>query len=145
MEQFMEKVKAFAAKAVAKTKVMIESAEDTTYQYDPQDIEKNKWQGWLSYLSFLCLIPLFMNMFGSKKSEYGTYNAKQGFTLAVIEIVALLVLDIFDGLPLIGWIFALAGWLVKIAAFILSVVGIMNVCAGKAKELPFIGKIRFIK
>ncbi len=145
MEQFMEKVKAAMDKFIAKAKVMIESAEDTTYQYDPQDIEKNKWQGWLSYLGLLSLIPFFMNMYGSKKSEYGMYNAKQGLNLAIIELVAILVLDIVDGLPLIGWIFVIAGWLVKIAACILSIIGIVNVCNGKAKELPFIGKIKIIK
>lgn len=108
---------------------------DTTYEYEQSDIEGNRVLALISYLSLLCLIPLFM-----KKSAYATYHAKQGLVLAIAEIVLLAFLSIFSGIPLIGLIFRLARFLVKLASVGLSVLGILNVLNGRAKELPFIGR-----
>ncbi len=83
----------------------------------------------LSYINFLCLVPLF----AAKDDEFATFHAKQGLTLFIVEIITLAIALI----PVIGRTIAAIGW---VAWIILSVLGIMNVLQGKKKELPFIGR-----
>jgi len=113
---------------------MVKNTPDTTYNYSQSDIEQNRLLALISYLSFLCLVPLLM-----KKSAYATYHAKQGLTLAIIELVLWAVLGLFGGIPLIGFIFRIVRWFANLAFIAMSVLGILNCLSGKAKELPFIG------
>lgn len=45
-------------------------------------------------------------------------------------------------LPIIGWILAP---IISLATLALTILGIVNVCQGKAKELPIIGKYKILK
>lgn len=114
---------------------------DTTAEYDAQDIRNNKAMAILAYLSWLVLIPLF----AAKESKFARFHCNQGVVLAVAEIIAVIVLSILDGLPLIGWIFSIAGSLLGLVCFIFAVLGIINAANGKAKELPIIGKFKILK
>lgn len=129
---------------------------DSTAQFDPADIQQNKTMAVLAYLSFLVLVPLF----AAKESRFARYHANQGLTLALCELV-LLVLQgivatmvtaaaaqsIFGGpsastglLGLLGAAIGLAG----LGIIVLAVVGIVNAANGRAKELPLVGKIRLL-
>ena len=142
----MEKFTAKVNEIIAKIKVIIANTPDTTYEYDTQDISANKWQGLLAYLGPLCLVPILLNLFGGKKSKYGMYHANQGLNLLIIDLIGKYVLaGIFGKIPLIGWIFRIANLLVILASCLMVLMGVLNVVAGKAKELPFIGKIKLIK
>ena len=114
---------------------------DTTAEYDAQDIQNNKIMGILAYLSWLVLIPLF----AAKDSKFARFHCNQGIVLAVAEIIAVIVLSILDGLPLIGWIFSIAGSLLGLVCLLFAVLGIINAANGKAKELPIIGKFKILK
>ena len=114
---------------------------DTTSEYDAQDIRNNKAMAILAYLSWLVLIPLFT----ARESKFARFHCNQGIVLAVAEIIAVIVLSIFDGLPLIGWIFSIAGSLLGLVCFLFAVLGIINAANGKAKELPIIGKFKILK
>ena len=117
---------------------------DTTFSFDPADIEKNKGMALLSYLSWLVLIPLL----AGNKSPYVRFHANQGLVLAIVEIVwgvvsAILsrILDsMFWPLTLISSLLPL----VNILFGILAILGIVNAVSGKAKELPVIGRIRLL-
>ena len=114
---------------------------DTTSDYDVQDIQNNKVMAILAYLSWLVLIPLF----AAKESKFARFHCNQGIVLAVAEIIAVIVLSILDGLPLIGWIFSIAGSLLGLVCLLFAVLGIINAANGKAKELPIIGKFKILK
>ncbi len=114
---------------------------DTTAEYDAQDIRNNKAMAILAYLSWLVLIPLF----AAKESKFARFHCNQGIVLAVAEIIAVIVLSILDGLPLIGWIFSIAGSLLGLVCLLFAVLGIINAANGKAKELPIIGKFKILK
>lgn len=114
---------------------------DTTAEYDAQDIRNNKAMAILAYLSWLVLIPLF----AARESKFARFHCNQGIVLAVAEIIAVIVLSILDGLPLIGWIFSIAGSLLGLVCFLFAVLGIINAANGKAKELPIIGKFKILK
>ena len=114
---------------------------DSTGDFDQQDIQNNKIMGILAYISWLVLIPLF----AAKESKFARFHCNQGIVLAVAEIIAVIVLSILDGLPLIGWIFSIAGSLLGLVCFLFAVLGIINAANGKAKELPIIGKFKILK
>ena len=114
---------------------------DTTAEYDAQDIRNNKAMAILAYLSWLVLIPLF----AARESKFARFHCNQGIVLAVAEIIAVIVLSILDGLPLIGWIFNIAGSLLGLVCFLFAILGIINAANGKAKELPIIGKFKILK
>ena len=114
---------------------------DTTAEFDAQDIQNNKAMAILAYLSWLVLIPLF----AAKESKFARFHCNQGIVLAVAEIIAVIVLSILDGLPLIGWIFSIAGSLLGLVCLLFAVLGIINAANGKAKELSIIGKFKILK
>ena len=86
------------------------------------DVAENKLWALLGYLGVLCLIPLL----GRKESEFAQFHAKQGLVL------------------LIGWVvswFPVFGWAIGIIAFVLSIMGIINVLSGKKEKLPIVGDL----
>lgn len=118
---------------------------DTTAQYDPADVEKNKAMGVLAYLSWLVLIPIF----AAKDSRFARFHANQGLVLFIASaifgvarwILSEILLAISWRLYFVTIIISLFG-LVFLA---LAIIGIVNAATGKAKELPVIGKIRILK
>ncbi len=122
---------------------------DTTSEFDPKDIEKNKLMSILAYCSWLVLIP----MFAAKDSKYTRFHVNQGIVLAIAEIAwwilqFVLVFLLALILPKLGFlrdIVGFVGWLLNIAFLIEAVLGILNAVGGKAKELPLIGKFKILK
>ena len=118
---------------------------DTTAQYDPADVEKNKAMGVLAYLSWLVLIPIF----AAKDSRFARFHANQGLVLFIASaifgvarwILSEILLAISWRLYFVTIIISLFG-LVFLA---LAIIGIVNAATGKAKELPVIGQIRILK
>ena len=124
---------------------------DTTAEFDPADIEKNKIMAILSYFSWLVLIPIF----AAQNSKFARFHANQGLVLAIAEVIwgvaytiVSAVLGVIFGLIGLGilatLIIALLG-LVNLAFFIISIIGIVNAANGKAKQLPLIGKFVLLK
>lgn len=111
---------------------------DTTGEFDPADIEKNKVMAILAYLSWLVLIPLF----AAKESKFARYHVNQGLVLAITEIVWWIVSGILTAIiPILSLVLGI----VNIVFVIMLIIGIINAANGKAKELPVIGKFRIIK
>lgn len=130
----------------------LNNTSDTTAEFDSKDMADNKVMAVLSYLSILVLIPLF----AAPNSRYARFHAKQGVTLFVFYIgytVLRFLLGLIKtthyvwGIPYQSTpgIIIFIGWLLGVPLFILSIIGIINAYQGKAKELPIIGKISFLK
>jgi len=113
---------------------------DHTAEFDAADIEQNRVMGILAYLSWLVLIPLLF----AKDSKFARFHCNQGLVLAIVEILCGVVLKILRGLPLIGWIFSLAGGLLSLACLVLAILGIVNAINGKAKDLPLLGTFHLL-
>ncbi|MCQ2424246.1 MAG: zinc ribbon domain-containing protein [Clostridia bacterium] len=111
---------------------------DTTSEYTKEDVEGNKLMGVLAYLGILVLIPIF----AAKESKFARFHANQGLVLLIVDIILAIVSSILGKIPLIGW---LLGLVIDIIIIALVVIGIINVCNGKAKELPLIGKFKLLK
>ena len=123
----------------------LNNTDDTTYQYDPVDIEQNKMIALFSYIGILFLIPLL----AAPNSRFAKYHANQGLVLFILEVAFGIVQGILASiLYSISWHLGFIVTIVRtfsLAFIILAVLGIINATSGRAKELPIIGKIKIIK
>lgn len=94
-----------------------------------KNAEEGKVDAVLSYVPFLCFIPLFK----SDLNDYAKKHVKQGLLLLIIEIMALFFL--VDKINDIFWT------LVLVVCLIIALVGISRALAGKTMKIPFIGNI----
>ena len=130
----------FSAKIAA-----LNNTADTTADFDKADIEQNKAMGILAYLGPLVFIP----MFAAKGSKFARFHANQGLTLFIACGAWSIVYSILNWIILaISWrlyfISSIIG-LCSLVFLVLAVLGIVNAANGRAKELPVIGKFKFLK
>ena len=92
------------------------------------DIEKNRKIACLSYLSILCLIPLFWR----RESKFAQFHARQGLILLFIE----LILPLFNIIPFLGQVVWVSG---LILLLVYSVLGIRYAWQGRFWEMPYLG------
>lgn len=116
-----------------------------TGEFSNQDIQQNKVLAVFSYLALLVLIPIF----AAKDSKFARFHANQGLVLLIVEIALSVVMQILTWIILaISWrlyfIISIL-WLLWIPLWILSILGIVNVLNGRAKQLPVIGHFRILK
>lgn len=118
---------------------------DTTYMYDPMDIQQNKAMAVLSYIGILCLIPLLSN----HTSRYARFHTVQGLNLFILGLAISIITrvgNIFFSISLItGAIWTMVTGILGLAVFVFAIMGIVNAVQGKAKELPLIGQIHLIQ
>ncbi len=94
-----------------------------------EQLEEGKIYAVLSYIPFLCFIPLFK----TDINEFTKKHIRQGFLLLIIEIIALFFLvEIFSK---IFWT------LVLVVCFFFALIGIVKSLAGKEMRIPIIGNI----
>ena len=102
--------------------------------FSEKEKKEGKLMAILSYVGVLSLVPYL----AEKDNKWVRYHAIQGVNLFIIEVI----LYIIRVIPILGWI---VGWLGSIVTLVISIIGIVNTCNGEAKELPIVGKIKFIK
>ena len=102
---------------------------ETAEKNNEEQIEEGKVDAVLSYIPFLCFIPLFK----SNLNNFAKKHVKQGLLLLIVEIIALFFL--IDFVNEIFWTFVL------IACCIFALAGISKSLAGKSMKIPFIGNI----
>lgn len=98
------------------------------------DIDDNKFLALLCYFNIFIIIPLYAR----PKSRWIRFHANQ----AIIIFLSYVICGFLFIIPLIGWILGIILGLINIICVIL---GIVNVCTGKANRLPFIGKYNIIR
>ena len=123
------------------TVTQLTDTKDSTDEFDPQDIEKNKIMAILAYLGFLVIIPLLC----AGESRFARFHVNQGLVLLITDIILGTIFALVGWLPLIGWLVKIVRWLASVIFFLFMVIGILNAYHGKAKDLPFIGWIRLLR
>ena len=101
-------------------------------------MEGNKLLAAISYIGILFLVPLL----AAKDDAFARYHANQGLVLFIAKIAAAIAGFILGFIPVIGIIVA---WIIRIALFVLMILGIINALKGEMKPLPLIGGIEIIK
>ena len=71
----------------------INNTVDTTSEYDPQDIEENKFMAILAYFGILVIIPIL----AAKDSKFARFHSNQGLILCITAILYSLAYQIFAG------------------------------------------------
>jgi len=100
----------------------------STNKIDPIN-DESKILAVLSYIPFLCFIPLFK----SNINNFTKKHLKQGLLLLIIEVIALFFLiEIFSK---IFWSFIL------FMCFGFAIIGILTALSGKEIKIPAIGTI----
>lgn len=113
---------------------------DHTEEFDAADIQSNKVMAVLAYLGILILIPVF----AARNSKFVRFHVNQSLALWVVAMVVSVILSILGKVPLIGKAASFVSSGISIVEFILCVLGILNACNGKAKELPIVGGIKLL-
>lgn len=115
----------------------VNNTADHTSEFDPADIAANKGVCILAYFGILFFIPLVAR----PNSAYGKYHANQGLLLFVVEVM----IGAFQiGLPFVPIISNVVNCVLFLFELLMFVIGIVNVCNSKAKDLPIVGSLRLI-
>lgn len=93
------------------------------------ETSNNTVMGILSYLGPLVIVSYLT----SKNNAFVKFHIKQGLVIFTIEVGMWI-------LSMIVWPLMIIMGLVNIVAFVLSIIGIMNVVNGKETQLPLVGK-----
>lgn len=109
---------------------------DHTSEFDPKDIADNKLFAILPYL-FSCIAGIIVGIY-VKDSEFVKFHIKNSIRID-ITVLLLLVICI---IPFIGWVVAILGIIV---VSVINIIAIVWAFQGKAKELPIISSIGFLK
>lgn len=85
--------------------------------------------GVLAYVGPLTILPLL----AATRDKFVQFHVRQGLVLLAVEVCALVAKMLF-------WPFPALAPFAQLAAFILSLVGIVHVLQGKEKEIPLMGQ-----
>ena len=121
------------------------NTKDTTQEYDPQDIDKNKVMAILAYFGILVFIPIF----AAKDSKFARFHSNQGLILLIAAFLYYIAYTILCTVILaiswrLLWLTSIIG-IIGLVFFVWFIIGIVNAAQGKAKELPFIGHFKLLK
>ena len=109
-------------------------------EFTRQDMESNKFKAGLGY--FVFFLPFLL----CKDSKLGRHCANQGLLLLVASVLIGVLLGIFTGIPLIGWIFRIAAKLARFVLFVVALLCFLQLTTNeRAVEVPFIGSFRFFR
>ena len=148
-ESFGDKVKEKVDEIISTT--------DNTNEFDKKDIEENMFLALLSYIGIFAFIPYFIKT----DSKFVKYHAIRGINLLILEGIYILLDSLLSmikvskvvidygtlvGTKMVTPLFiSIPLAIIGLILTILSIIGIINVCKGKAKELPLISKIKIVK
>lgn len=145
-----------------KAKKVINDVKDETKNFSKEEKEKGKGMAILSYI--IPLIPYF----AEKDNKFVRYHAIQGMNLLMVAIAYGIINSVLtsvikvksncgygywgDLAASLGTYCKVTPWwvtfpltIIGIGFTILCIVGIVNVCNGRAKELPIINKVKIFK
>jgi len=93
------------------------------------DNDGGKLAAILSYIPFLCFIPLVSR----KKTSFVSRHAKQGFLLLIVQVTALVFL--IDQFSHLFWV------LILLLSICCALYGMFKALSGKEWKIPFIGNV----
>ena len=116
---------------------LLNNVDDETYKYSEEEMINGKE---MAILCYICpVIPYFFN----KKNNFVKYHSVIGMNLFVIVLFYYIFFKMIINIDLL--IIKLLLPIIWLILLLLSCTGISNVCNLKAKELPFINKIKVFK
>lgn len=122
------------------------NTKDSTSEFAPDDIQKNKGMALLSYIGILFIVPLL----AAKDSKFAKFHVNQGIVLFIAELVCSIAVGIlraiFKIIPVLSaFMPATLTTLLSVASLAFMIIGIVNAANGRAKELPLIGSLKILQ
>ncbi len=108
---------------------------DHTAEFDPRDIADNKLFAVLPYFTFMFGVIVALLI---KESAFTKFHAKNAIRIEIAMILSFIPAVV----PVIGW---LVSAVLFVILFIVQIIAIVYCLQGKAKDLPIIGNISFLK
>ncbi len=112
---------------------------DHTNEFDPKDISDNKVIAMAPYL--LGTVGIIIALLAARDSKYAAFHSRQALKLDLVTIL----LGIVSALLCWTFIVPIAGLVCIVIVFVVRIIGFFNVCSGKAKDLPIIRSMGFLK
>ena len=109
---------------------------DHTAEYDANDVSQNKVLAMIPYL--MGWVGIIIALLAVNNSPYVAYHVKQALKIQVVTILSVVLLIV----PILGWI---AYAVCSVILLVLILMGFFQVCGGKAKELPILKNLGFLK
>ena len=110
-------------------------------KFTKKEVDDGKVMAILAYIGILALIPYL----AEKNNKFVICHAKIGMNLFLLEVIASVALSVLGVTIVLLPLTLLASPVIGIGSLVLSIIGIVNVCNGEAKELPVIEKFKIIK
>ena len=76
-----------------------------------------------------------------RENKFVRFAALQSTIFFGVASIVMWVLGLFDGLPLLGWLFGTASWLLGVACFVVWLYLMITAYKGQAVKLPILGDI----
>ena len=108
---------------------------DHTAEFDPRDIADNKLFAVLPYFTFMFGVIVALLV---KESAFTKFHAKNAIRIEIAMILSFIPAVV----PVIGW---LVSAVLFVILFIVQIIAIVYCLQGKAKDLPIVGNIGFLK
>ncbi|MBE6622309.1 MAG: zinc ribbon domain-containing protein [Ruminococcaceae bacterium] len=112
---------------------------DHTAEFEAEDISQNKVLAMLPYL--MGWIGIIIALLAVDNSKYVAFHVKQALKIQVVTIL----LGIVTALLVWTIIVPIAAGVCYIILFVLQIMAFFQICCGKAKELPIIRGLGFLK
>ena len=114
---------------------------DHTAEFDQEDIRRNRLYAMLVYLCGLIGIIVAMLAGNKEESEYVSFHIRQSIKLIIVEVLLALITLV------LSWtvVFLVAGIICICICLVLDIIAFVWVCMGKAKEVPIIRALPFLK
>lgn len=107
--------------------------------FEKEDFDANRTMAALGYIVF------FVPLITCRESKLGRYCANQGLILLVLMVLVSLLGSALGVIPLLGWIFRLAGRLAALALFIIGILCYMQLITNdRVVQLPYVGDFRLL-
>lgn len=139
---------------------------DHTADMDSQDISDNKVVAMLPYLDPTSIVGVIISALLCKDSKFASFHVRQALKVTVCNIlidICVAVVYLILILPISLLIAAANPWgglgagvastgiililvsILTIAFYVIRIIGFINVCKGKAVELPLLRGLKFLK
>ncbi len=111
---------------------------DHTNEMDPKDIAENKILAIAMYV--LSVVGMLFAILAGKDSKFVGFHFREVLRLTVLETLVGIVT------VLLFWtiIVPIAGGIFELVLLVVQIIGFVNTCKGKAKELPIVHAFKFL-
>ena len=112
---------------------------DHTSEFDPTDISENKVYAMSAYL--LSVVGVLIALLAAPGSKYAAFHARQSLKLQLVTVLVGILSVVLCWTVIVP----IAGGICCAILLVIKIICFFQVCSGKAKDAPIVGKLGFLK